>query len=204
MPAQSNFVKEAWLTVLETSRLRLRQMTHADIDNLLGIFADPEAMRYYPATKDRQETEAWINWNLRSYAEHGIGLWIVEAKDTGHFLGQCGLTMQEVEGTWEPEVGYLFLRQHWGQGYATEAAAASLTHGFTRHNFDRIICLASVPNLPSRRVAERLGMHLERQLERRGLQMCVYALNNPHRSPGNQPPGVRLPRSLQNARSPTE
>jgi RimJ/RimL family protein N-acetyltransferase len=167
------------LTILETSRLRLRQRTLADADNLLGIFSDPVAMRYYPATKDRQETEAWINWNLHSYAEHGIGLWIVEAKETGQFLGQCGLTMQEVEGTWEPEVGYLFLRQHWGQGYATEAAAAALTYGFTRRNYDRIICLAGVPNRPSRRVAERLGMHLEREIERRGLPMCVYALNNP-------------------------
>jgi RimJ/RimL family protein N-acetyltransferase len=89
--------------------------------------------------------------------------------------------MQEVEGTWEPEVGYLFLRQHWGQGYATEAAAAALTYGFTRRNYDRIICLPSAANLPSRRVAERLGMHLEREIERRGLPMCVYALNNPQR-----------------------
>ena len=167
------------MSVLETPRLRLRRMTRDDADNLLGIFADPEAMRFYPATKDRRETEAWIDRNLRSYEEHGIGLWIVEAKETGRFVGQCGLTMQEVEGAWEPEIGYLFLREYWGQGYATEAAAACLDYGFTQRGYERITCLAGVPNLPSRRVAERLGMRLEREVERRGIRMCVYALDRP-------------------------
>ncbi len=167
------------MIVLETPRLRLRQMTADDADNLLGIFADPEAMRFYPATKGRRETEAWIDWNLRSYAEHGIGLWIVEAKETGRFVGQCGLTMQEIEGVWEPEVGYLFLRAYWGRGYATEAAAACLDYGFTQQGCERIICLPSAANLPSRRVAERLGMRLEREGERRGIRMCVYALDRP-------------------------
>jgi RimJ/RimL family protein N-acetyltransferase len=172
-------MKGEWMIVLETLRLRLRQMTEDDADNLLGIFTDPEAMRFYPATKDRRETEAWINWNLRSYEEHGIGLWIAEAHETGRFVGQCGLTMQEVEGAWEPEVGYLFLREYWGQGYATEAAAASLNYGFRQRGYERIICLPSAANLPSRRVAERLGMHLEREIERRGIRMCVYALDRP-------------------------
>ncbi|MFN8516781.1 MAG: GNAT family N-acetyltransferase [Thermomicrobiales bacterium] len=181
------------MTVLETPRLHLRQVTHDDTDNLLGIFSDPQAMRYYPSTKDRQQTAAWIEWNLRSYQEHGIGLWIVEAKTTGQFLGQCGLTMQEVEGSWEPEVGYLFLREHWGHGYATEAAAAALTHGFTYHGYPRIICLPSAANLPSRRVAERLGMHLERQLTRRGLEMCVYALTNPNHEPSRPSLSPHLP-----------
>jgi RimJ/RimL family protein N-acetyltransferase len=167
------------MIVLKTPRLRLRQMTADDADNLLGIFADPEAMRFYPATKGRRETEAWIDWNLRSYAEHGIGLWIVEAKETGRFVGQCGLTMQEVEGVWEPEVGYLFLRAYWGRGYATEAAAACLDYGFTQQGYERIICLPSAANLPSRRVAKRLGMRLEREVERRGIRMCVYALDRP-------------------------
>ena len=83
-------MKGDWMIVLETPRLRLRQMTGDDADNLLGIFADPEAMRFYPATKDRRETEAWIDWNLRSYEEHGIGLWIVEAKETGRSWANAG------------------------------------------------------------------------------------------------------------------
>jgi RimJ/RimL family protein N-acetyltransferase len=55
-----------------------------DVDNLLGIFSDPEAMRYYPATKGRKETIEWMDWNLKSYSEHGFGLWAVIRKDTSN------------------------------------------------------------------------------------------------------------------------
>jgi RimJ/RimL family protein N-acetyltransferase len=172
----------AWrdeMPVLETERLTLREMTSDDTEHLLGIFQDPVAMRYYPALKDRRETEEWVATNVRRYAEDGIGLWIVELRDSGRFIGQCGLTMQEVEGRRDPEVGYLFLREYWGQGFATEAAAASLDHGFARQGYERIICLAGVDNLPSRRVAERLGMRLEREITRKGLRMCVYGIDRP-------------------------
>jgi RimJ/RimL family protein N-acetyltransferase len=166
---------------LETERLRLREMIPADVDNLLGIFQDPVAMRYYPALKDRQEAESWVATNMRRYAEDGVGLWIVELKDSGRFIGQCGLTMQEVAGVREPEVGYLFLREFWGQGYATEAARASVEYGFAQRGYARIICLITPENRPSQRVAERLRMRLEREIERRGLRMFVYALNRPAR-----------------------
>lgn len=87
---------------LETERLVLRQMTPDHVDHLLGILSDPVAMRHYPATKDRRETEDWVATNLRRYAEVGVGLWIVELKGSGQFIGTCGLTMQEVDGVREP------------------------------------------------------------------------------------------------------
>ena len=80
--------------MFETNRLLLRRLTLDDVDNLLGIFSDPEAMRYYPATKSRKETIEWIDWNLKSYSEYGFGLWAVIRKDTSTFAGQCGLIMQ--------------------------------------------------------------------------------------------------------------
>jgi RimJ/RimL family protein N-acetyltransferase len=69
--------------VLETDRLLLRRLTLDEVDDLLGIFSDPEAMRYYPTTKGRQETLDWIVWNLGRYGNHGFGLWAVIRKDTG-------------------------------------------------------------------------------------------------------------------------
>lgn len=84
-------------------------MIPADADNLLAIFADPEAMRHYPSTKDRRETEGRIARYQRGYAEHGIGLQIADFADTGQFAGQCGLVVQEVDGRQEAELGYLFL-----------------------------------------------------------------------------------------------
>jgi RimJ/RimL family protein N-acetyltransferase len=85
------------MNVLETERMVLRHMEMADVDNLLGIFSDPEAMRFYPRTKGRQETIGWIEWTLQGYERHGIGLWVAILKDSGAFAGQCGLIVQEVE-----------------------------------------------------------------------------------------------------------
>lgn len=163
------------MAVLETPRLTLRTMTLADTDNLLGIFSDPIAMAYYPSTKDRAETVEWIERIERSYAADGIGLWIVEDKATGQFLGQCGLMMQTVDGVRQPEVGYLFLRSVWGNGYAAEAAAACLDYGFTQCQFRQIIALIAPDNQQSRRVAERCGMHLDRQTTWRDQTITVYA-----------------------------
>ena len=84
--------------VLETERMTLRQMTLTDVDDLLGIFSDSEAMRFYPGTKDRAEAEAWVRWNVGMYEKHGHGLWIAALKGTGQFAGQCGLVVQELEG----------------------------------------------------------------------------------------------------------
>lgn len=167
------------MIVLETPRLRLRRMTWDDVDDLLGIFSDPVAMRFYPSTKDRGETEAWIARHLRGYAEDGIGLWIAELADTGQFAGQCGLVAQEVDGRREIEIGYLFLRRHWGQGLATEAACACRDYGFAQVGQSRLISIITPANTPSRRVAERTGLHLEKVVDWRGHPACIYAIERP-------------------------
>ncbi len=118
------------MTILFTDRLRLRELTMNDVENLAGIFTDPEAMKYYPSTKNREETEGWIRWNLDGYARNGHGMWAAEFKETGNFAGQCGLIIQEVDGNREVELGYLFLREHWCRGLATEAAIACRDHAF--------------------------------------------------------------------------
>lgn len=71
-----------------TERLRLREMTENDAENLMEIFTDPIAMKHYPSTKDKEETLKWIDWTLNNYLDYGVGLWIVEDKGTEEFLGQ--------------------------------------------------------------------------------------------------------------------
>ncbi len=161
---------------METQRLVLRQLTLDDTDNLLGIFSDPIAMAHYPSKKSRQETQGWIHWCMRGYEQHGHALWAVELKTSGEFLGQCGLIMQQVEGVAETEIGYLFLRKHWGNGYATEAAIASRDYAFNVLGRDRVISLIDPGNLPSRRVAERVGMQLERQIWKWEKDVLIYAM----------------------------
>lgn len=147
-----------------------------DVDHLLGIFSDPEAMRFYPAIKDRGETEAWIRWNLASYAEHGFGLWAAILKDSNQFAGECGLVAQQVEGQREVEIGYHFLRRYWGQGLATEAARACRDYGFKVLGLRRLISLIDPNNIASRKVAEHVGMSLEKEIELWNKRICVYAI----------------------------
>ena len=163
----------------ETVRMYLRPLQMSDVDDLLGIFSDPEAMRYYPGTKNRTEAEEWVRWNLRSYREHGFGLWAAILKDSDEFAGQCGLVAQKVEGKDEVEIGYLFLRRFWGRGLATEAAQACRDHGFDLLGCHRLVSLIAPGNLASRRVAEKVGMNLEKQIHKWGKNICVYAIDAP-------------------------
>ncbi|MEC3609339.1 GNAT family N-acetyltransferase [Bacillus glycinifermentans] len=161
--------------VLTTGRLTLRHMTKKDVCNLLEIFSDPIAMEYYPSTKDEEQTIEWIDRMLNNYAKHGTGIWIVEHKETGEFLGQCGIVPQEVEGVREMEIGYSFARRVWGNGYATEAAAACKRYGFENMNVQKLVSLIDIKNLASRKVAERIGMTPEKHIRKWGKEIVVYA-----------------------------
>lgn len=159
----------------------LRLMDMSDVDGLMSIFSDPEAMRYYPGTKSRSEAEAWVRNQLDRYRDHGIGLLAAVLKDSGDLAGQCGLTVQEVEGREEVEIGYLFLRKYWNLGLATEAARACRDHGFALGH-DRLVSLIDPGNLASHCVAEKTGLTLAREIEKWGKRICVYAIhaNRPH------------------------
>lgn len=163
--------------VLSTERLILRKMFQNDIRNLLEIFSDPIAMKYYPSTKNESETMEWIKWTQKNYEEYGVGLWIVEDKVTGEFLGQCGIVPQEVEGVTEMEIGYLFVRRFWGKGYATEAALACKNYGFERLNLSKMISLIKVDNIPSTKVAERIGMKMLKKINKWGKEVFVYSVS---------------------------
>ncbi|WP_316570143.1 GNAT family N-acetyltransferase [Neobacillus sp. YIM B06451] len=149
--------------LLETERLKFRQMEHNDIELLMEIFADPIAMQYYPSTYSREAAMKWINWNIQSYEKHGTGLWICELKENDLFVGQCGIIPQIVDGQAEMEIGYLLVRKCWGQGFATEAARGLLEFGFNELGLTRIIATIYHKNAPSIKVAERIGMKFEKR-----------------------------------------
>ena len=144
-----------------TPRLRFREMTLADLDVMSSMLGDPVVMTYYPAPKTRNEAAAWIEWNQANYARHGYGLWIVETHD-GDFVGDCGLTWQQVNGRSELEVGYHVRRELQGRGYASEAASACLDFARDVVGVGLLVAIIHPDNAASRRVAERLAMrHLE-------------------------------------------
>ncbi|VXC07241.1 GNAT family N-acetyltransferase [Arthrobacter sp. 9V] len=140
-----------------TARLRFREMTMADLDSMSSMLGDPEVMTYYPAPKSRDESAAWIEWNQSNYARHGYGLWIIETRDGG-FVGDCGLTWQQVNGRSELEVGYHVRRDLQGLGYATEAALACREFAREVLGVPLLVAIIHPDNVASRRVAEHLGM----------------------------------------------
>lgn len=162
--------------ILETERLVLREISPADIDDLLEIWGDPEAMRFFPQTLNREEMQAWIERNQKRYEQYGHGLWAVILKSEQNFIGDCGLAIQEVDGEEELEVGYHFKRSSWGHGFATEAARATMEYAFNQLGRHRIISMIRPENLPSRRVAERNGLQIEKQVFWRGYHHYVYAI----------------------------
>jgi [ribosomal protein S5]-alanine N-acetyltransferase len=162
--------------MLETKRLTLREMTLHDVDNLLEVLSDPEAMQFYPQPFDRQMTQTWIERNIQRYTQHGFGLWAVILKESGKLIGDCGLVVQEVDGAEEVEIGYHIRRDLWGQGLATEAAQACCDYGFNQLGFDKLISLINPANIASHRVAEKNGMRLIKEMKWRDKPTCIYAV----------------------------
>lgn len=162
--------------ILETERLLLREITHDDCDELLQIWGDAEAMRLFPKVLNRQEMIEWIDRNLKRYENYGLGVWAVILKDGQQFVGDCGLVIQEVDGIAELEVGYHFNPKFWGQGFATEAARGCMEYAFNRLSRSRVISMIRPENLSSRRVAERNGLKIEKEVFWRGYQHYVYSI----------------------------
>ncbi len=162
--------------ILETERLLLRELTMDDFDAMFAIFGDAETMLHYPQAYSQAMLKAAMQRQFTSYAENGYGLWAMILKNENKFIGDCGLLNQEVDGVLEVEVGYHVNRQYWGQGFAPEAARACFEYGFNTLGKKRMISMIRPENLPSRRVAEKNGLRLEKEVFWRDFQHYVYVL----------------------------
>lgn len=132
-------------------------MTNADLEDISALLGDPEVMRFYPAAKTREEAAGWIRWNQRNYAQYGYGLWVVETLE-GEFVGDCGLTWQDVNGVRKLEVGYHVRFDLQGGGLATEAATACRDFAREHLGATELAAIIHPDNRASERVAEKLGM----------------------------------------------
>ena len=159
-----------------TPRLNFREMTQDDLNDMAALLGDPNVMRHYPRPKTREEALAWIDWNQRLYQQEAFGLWLVTLRATGEFVGDCGLTPQEIEGITDLEVGYHVRAELQGNGYATEAAAACRDYARDALDAKRLIAIIRPDNQPSQRVAEKIGLPFERDaISRSGLPVRVHA-----------------------------
>lgn len=151
-------------------------MSMADLDHMADLLGDPQVMEYYPHPKDRGETAGWIDWNMRNYAEYGHGLWIIETHE-GDFIGDCGLTCQKVNDSPHLEVGYHVKASAQRLGYATEAAIVCRDYARSQALASRLVSIIHQDNRASCRVAENIGMSVDRTLRHASPVHVVYAVD---------------------------
>lgn len=138
-------------------------------------------MVYYPHPFSRQESEYWIERNQQRYREDGFGLWAMELRATGELIGDCGLVTQVFPDGNEIEVGWHVKHERQKQGLATEAARAVIHYAFDELDLPTLISLIRPENVPSARVAEKLGMRIDGHTNHRGLDHHVWRLVRPSR-----------------------
>ena len=146
--------------ILTTARLRLRQWREEDLAPFAALNADPQVMEFFPKVLTRAESDVVAGRIRDHFARHGFGLWAVEAPGVVDFMGFVGLAVPSFEAHFTPcvEIGWRLAREHWGHGYATEAATAALAFGFGDRALEEIVAFTVPANIPSRRVMGRLGM----------------------------------------------
>jgi RimJ/RimL family protein N-acetyltransferase len=140
---------------LPTDRLRFREYRDDDLEDVVAMFGNAQARRFYPEMDTPEACRDWIEWSKRNYRDHGFGLWAIEDLLRGEFLGDCGLTYQPVEGDRLLELGYHLLAEHRGKGLVTEAGRACLDYAFDQLAAPMVCSLVHPENAPSMAVAGR-------------------------------------------------
>jgi RimJ/RimL family protein N-acetyltransferase len=164
-------------TKMETRRLLLREMTEDDADLLFALNQNPNVMRYIlgePPLTTREQALAVLRERVFPQYAHGLGRWACIEKLSGDFTGWCGV--KHVPENGEYDLGYRFFEQHWGKGYATEAASAVCDFARKHLHGKRVVGKAMRDNRASRRVLEKIGLVFEGEVESEGGRLAVYVL----------------------------
>jgi len=156
--------------IVETDRLVIRPLRLSDAEAMNCIFGDAEVMRFGDGVETAEWVQDWLRWCLENYRQkQEIGLWAVVEKNSEAVIGYCGLFyFPDVCGQPETEIGYRLARPYWGYGYATEAASGVLNYAFKTLHLSRLIAIIDPANIRSIRVAEKLGMHYEKDVMFKG------------------------------------
>lgn len=147
-------------STIETERLVLRPWRDADRAPFAALNADPQVMEHFPGTMPRAQSDAFVDRHAVLIEDRGWGLWAVEVKDGPAFIGFTGLAEPVLDTDFVPcvEVGWRLAADHWGNGYAPEAATAALAYGFDELDLAEIVSFTWVGNRNSRRVMEKIGL----------------------------------------------
>lgn len=162
---------------IETERLFLREMVPGDFSSLYTVLADSDIMQHYPYTFDENRVHRWIDRNIERYKTDGFGLWAVCLKENGKMIGDCGLTLQNINGQIRPEIGYHIAKVYQRRGYAKESAQAVRDWAFHHTDFNVLYSYMKATNLPSIATAKANGMtFVEEYTDGEGEQTIVYGI----------------------------
>ena len=153
------------MVVLNTKRLLLRHLEPGDLASLHALYRDPEMRKYYPdGTRTLLETKEELEWFLHGHPRHPeLGLWATVERNTGEFLGRCGLLPWHIQGTQEVELAFMIKKERWREGLAAEAALGIIGHAHEALGLRRLVCLVMPGNAASAGVANKVGMSFERE-----------------------------------------
>jgi RimJ/RimL family protein N-acetyltransferase len=145
---------------LSSARLRLRRWRDEDREPFAALNADPRVMEFFPGTLSRAESDALVDRIEAHFDKHGFGAWAIEVPGVAGFVGFTGLSVPRFEAPFMPcvEVGWRLPVEHWGKGYASEAARLALSYGFETLDLPEIVSFTAATNRRSTAVMERLGM----------------------------------------------
>lgn len=172
------------IPTLETERLRLRSFRRSDLEDYAALRADPEVLRYLGGgTEPWDRGRSWrhLAFLLGHWQLGGAGMWAVEHRETGAFVGIVGFAAPD--GWPGFELAWTLARCWWGHGYATESAREALAYAFTVLDQDRVISLIHPGNRASIRVAERIGEKLQGRIHHMGREMLCYELDRESYAP---------------------
>jgi [ribosomal protein S5]-alanine N-acetyltransferase len=165
------------MTNLQLDGFTMRSLQYSDLDDLAGIWSDPEVTRFLPSQGvpiSRENTEKTLQSFLDHWQQRGYGVWAIFETHRSQMVGYCGL--RYLESLNEVEVLYGLNRAYWGRGIATQAAKAAVLYGFNVANLDRIIAMALPDNFASRRVMKKAGLQDEKQIYIFNLDVLYYSI----------------------------
>lgn len=171
------------MQIAETKRLILREFAAADAEDFYRIHSDAETMRFQnlPENYTVEVERYYLGKHIENYYKtFGFGIWAIVLKENNRLIGRCGLVRQPIESGEEIEVSYLIEREFWNQGFASEAARVVLKLGFEKYNFQRLVSIIAPQNTASIRVAEKIGMRFERNIDFKNFGIVnLYAAQKP-------------------------
>ena len=164
------------LDAFATPRLRAERVTVAHWLDLRRMDEDERFMALLGGVRDKAGTVAYLEMNVKHWAEHGFGMWMLRDAATSAIVGRAILRHLDVEGVDEVEVGYGFMPEYWGRGLATEIANACVRIGFDRLGLRSMVAITTPPNLASQRVMQKAGLSYERDIVHAGIPHVLFRI----------------------------